>query len=309
MALCVVRASASLSTASPQALANLMWSLATWCPRDCGPALDVLASAAMAQMRRMGPQDLSMLVWAFATLEQLPLPPANGLIDTAPRHNDATRPSAGQFWSNGFLISLARRARRLLHDRGPDCFTPQGLANMVWGLGKLAGLEVPSRAADNPGDTLTNDGLHQEWTAQTAQVSDDGASSLRSSSHIKGQSVSIAGVGGDDEDRGEVLFNLVADFCLAALGEWPPLDSHVKGLVGLSSWQQQQHRTSAFYRFKPQEISSLLLGLAALKGQTRGAQREVWRVRGGPEAQRLASAAAQWAATQNLGAWPTQVGP
>ncbi|GLI61607.1 hypothetical protein VaNZ11_004025 [Volvox africanus] len=101
-----------LGTASPQALANILWALATWQTRGPGQLLLLLLEHCCTLLPMFRPQDTANVLWALGRLNQStgPLPPMPASL------------------LPGLLSTAAEQATGM---------TPQGLATSVWACHRL----------------------------------------------------------------------------------------------------------------------------------------------------------------------------
>ncbi|GIL56179.1 hypothetical protein Vafri_11593 [Volvox africanus] len=101
-----------LGTASPQALANILWAMATWQTRGPGQLLVLLLEQCCTLLPMFRPQDTANVLWALGRLNQCtgPLPPLPASL------------------LPGLLSTATEQAIGM---------TPQGLATSVWACHRL----------------------------------------------------------------------------------------------------------------------------------------------------------------------------
>jgi hypothetical protein len=131
---------ARIAALSPQALANVLWSLAALRhnanagdPRQLSLFLDALAAAALAKMHAFEPQGLANSAWALGVLKHLPRGTRGGGSSNKRRGNGDGDDDDDH---RGFLAAAADAAAAASSE---GLFEPQHLSNMLWGFARLCG--------------------------------------------------------------------------------------------------------------------------------------------------------------------------
>ncbi|GAX81141.1 hypothetical protein CEUSTIGMA_g8574.t1 [Chlamydomonas eustigma] len=264
-------------TCTPQSLVNLAWSLATWQHNDAA-AVSVLLTGLLSQVHGMSPQDLSLAAWSFATLSRLPF----HLPTTSATSNDQSTGHLEKNSASNHVVEQVVFQRSLLAAQMiliAKTFIQHG--KPVW--------EEPPKHPTLCG--FTPQGLSNLVWGLTQLACQDRAEGSSCATHVHAGISSTsahvhAGISSTE------IWQLICRISARSSSFSP---SSGRGSTGHI---QSQH--SFFSHFKPQELSSLLVGLATLHRFSPPSPQAVATVRA------LAAAMAEDAGVRHLAYWPSQ---